>query len=135
MPDGKLILSPPQLESNGCTIVDKARGLNGGEQPHVQSPDGHRIPLSMAHGLMHVKIRPALDSEWDSLMHVHLTADDEWDPRMITGWTRTGVLNYKIQWKSITKTHRVIDLDMPKQNNSKEMLRESPPQEQKSKPI
>ena len=40
MPDGKSILSPLQLESNGCTVVDKARGLNGGEQPYVQSPDG-----------------------------------------------------------------------------------------------
>ena len=81
MPDGKSILSPLQLESNGCTVVDKARGLNGGEQPYVQSPDGYRIPLSMVHGLMHAKVRPVLDSEWDSLPHVHLTADNEWDPR------------------------------------------------------
>ena len=56
MPDSKSILSPLQLESNGCTVVDKARGLNGGEQPYVQSPDGCRIPLSMAHGLMCAKI-------------------------------------------------------------------------------
>ena len=82
MPDGKSILSPLQLESNGCTVVDKARGLNGGEQPYFQSPDGHRIPLSMVHGLMCARVRPVLDSEWDSLPHAHLTADNEWDPRI-----------------------------------------------------
>ena len=80
MPDGKSILAPLQLEANGCTVVDKARGLNGGEQPYVQSPDGYRFPLSMIHGLMYANVRPVLDSEWDTLPHVHLTSDSEWDP-------------------------------------------------------
>ena len=82
MPDGKSILSPLQLKSNGCTVIDKARGLNGDEQTYVPSPDGYRFPLSMVHGLMHANVRPALASEWELLPHVHLTSDKEWDPRV-----------------------------------------------------
>ena len=42
MPDGKSILSPVQLESNGATVLDKAKSTNGGEQPYIQSMDGHQ---------------------------------------------------------------------------------------------
>ena len=82
MPDGKSIVSPLQLEAHGCTVVDKARGLNGGEQPYIQSPDGYHFPLSMAQGLLCAKVRPVLDSEWSTLNHAHLTSDKEWDPRL-----------------------------------------------------
>ena len=44
MPDGKSILSPLQLESNGCTVVDKARGLNGGEQLMFNRPMVIKFP-------------------------------------------------------------------------------------------
>ena len=44
IPDAKSIISPLQLEAYGCTILDKARALNGGEQPYIQTPDGYRIP-------------------------------------------------------------------------------------------
>ena len=80
MPDGKSILSPLQLEANGCIVNDKAKGLNEGIQPHVQTPDGHRFPLTMHHGLMYADVRPVQDNEWEQLPHVHLTADADWDP-------------------------------------------------------
>ena len=82
VPDGKSILTPLQLEANGCTVVDEACGLNGGEQPCAQSPDGFRFPLSVAHKLMCANMRPAPDSEWNTLPHTHLTSDNEWDPRI-----------------------------------------------------
>ena len=58
MPDVKSIVSPLQLEAYGCIIVDKARALNGGEQPYIQTPDGYRIPLTMYQGLMYIDVRP-----------------------------------------------------------------------------
>jgi hypothetical protein len=80
MPDGKSILSPLQMEANRCTVNDKARGLNNGEQPYIQSSNGYRVPLSMQNGLMYVEVRPVRDDEWDTLPHVYLTADRDWDP-------------------------------------------------------
>ena len=75
MPDGKSIIAPLQVEANGGTVSDKARALNGGEQPYVQSRDGYRFPLCMRQGLMYKDVRPVLDEEWDKLPHVHLTSD------------------------------------------------------------
>ena len=80
MPDAKSILSPLQMEACGCTIMDKAAGVNEGEQPYVQSADGYRFPLKMRQGLMYADVRPVRDEEWDQLPHVHLTTDNEWDP-------------------------------------------------------
>ena len=80
MPDGKSILSPLQLEANGCIVNDRAKELNDGIQPFIQTPDRHKFPLTMYHGLMHADVQPVQDDEWDQLPHVHLTADMEWDP-------------------------------------------------------
>ena len=82
MPDGKSTLAPLQLEAHGGTVCDKAKAANNGEQPHVQSYDGYRLPLSMRHGLMHTDIRPARDSEHGLLPRVHLTSDNKCDPRV-----------------------------------------------------
>ena len=41
MPDTKTILAPIQMEAHGCTVVDKARGLNSGIQPYIQSREGY----------------------------------------------------------------------------------------------
>ena len=80
MPDAKSILSPLQMEACGCTVMDKAAGVNEGEQPYVQSADGYRFPLKMRQGLMYADVRPVRDEEWGQLPHVHLTTDNEWDP-------------------------------------------------------
>ena len=82
MPDAKSIISPLQLEAYGCTIMDKARALNGGEQPYIQTPDGYRIPLTMYQGLMYIDVRPVRDEEWATLPHNRITATNEWDPRI-----------------------------------------------------
>ena len=82
MPDGKSILSPLQLEAYGGTVTDKAKAANNGEQPYVQSYDGHRFPLSMRQGLMYLDVRPVRDSEWGMLPHIHLTSDETWKPQV-----------------------------------------------------
>ena len=48
--------------------MDKARALNGGEQPYIQTPDGYRIPLTMYQGLMYIDVRPVRDDEWASTL-------------------------------------------------------------------
>ena len=40
VPDGKTILAPIQMEAYGCIVVDKAKGLNDGIQPYIQSREG-----------------------------------------------------------------------------------------------
>ena len=82
MPDAKSIISPLQLEAYGCVIVDKARALNGGEQPYIQTPDGYRIPLIMYQGLMYIDVRPVRDDEWATLPHSRITVTNEWEPRI-----------------------------------------------------
>ena len=52
LPDAKSILSPLQMEACGCTVMDKAAGVNEGKQPYVQSPDGYHFPLKKRQGLM-----------------------------------------------------------------------------------
>ena len=80
MPDGQTILAPLQMEAHGCTVMDSTKAHNDGKQPYIQSPDGYRIPLNMRQGLLYADIRPVLDSEWDTLLHVHLTDDTPWEP-------------------------------------------------------
>ena len=77
MPDGQSILSPIQMEAYGCTVLDSN---TNGKQPYIESPDGYRIPMSMRQGLLYIDMRPVLDSEWESLPHIHLTSDTPWEP-------------------------------------------------------
>ena len=77
MTDGQSILSPVQMEAHGCTVMDSN---TNGKQPFIQSPDGYRIPICMRQGLLYVDMRPVLDSEWESLPHIHLTSDTPWEP-------------------------------------------------------
>ena len=77
MTDGMTIMAPIQLEAHGCTVLDSN---TNGKQPYLQSPDGYRIPMKMRQGLLYIDMRPVLDSEWESLPHVHLTSDTPWEP-------------------------------------------------------
>ena len=43
--DGKMILASVWMEANGCIIHDRIMGLNRGEQPYIQTPQGRRIPM------------------------------------------------------------------------------------------
>ena len=80
MLEGKTILAPVQMEANGCIIHDRIMGLNSGEQPYIQTPEGLRIPMYTYQGLMYINVRPVQDGEWGKLPHVYLTADTPWDP-------------------------------------------------------
>jgi hypothetical protein len=54
----------------------------GGKQ-RIKTLDGYVIPLDVKSGLPYVKMRPYTDEEWDSLPHVILTGDGDWNPSVL----------------------------------------------------
>ena len=63
MLEGKTILAPVQMEANGCIIHDRIMGLNSGEQPYIQTPEGLRIPMYTYQGLMYINVRPVREKK------------------------------------------------------------------------
>jgi hypothetical protein len=66
------------MEHYGAEINEKSLFLPGGQQRVVM--DGYQIPLTFCNGLAYLKCRPPTDDEVDSLPHVIMTADVDWDP-------------------------------------------------------
>ena len=83
MPGAKTIIAPIQMEAHGCKVVDKPPAANDGIQPYIETPDGYRFPLSIRDGLPYLDIRPPLDEEMETLVHVYFTGSAEWDPRIL----------------------------------------------------
>jgi hypothetical protein len=75
---GHSIHSSPQLEWNGIDIDDKSARV-GGKQRLVTF-DGFSIPINIRCGLPYIDMRPHTDQEWETLPHVLLTEDTNWDP-------------------------------------------------------
>ena len=78
---GSSILSAGQIESFGITVDDKSVRVGGGQ--HIKTVGGRIMPLSIRHGLPYLKMRPYTDQEWNTLPHVVLTADVDWDPSVL----------------------------------------------------
>jgi hypothetical protein len=76
------IHSPCQLEWYKNDVDDKSIHVPGGLQ-RIQTLDGYIIPLSMKDGIARLQIRPYTDNEWDTLPHVILTSELEWDPSVL----------------------------------------------------
>jgi hypothetical protein len=76
-----LIKDPPpcQFEWYKHDVNDKSILVPGGLQ-QIQTLDGYIIPLSVQDGLTRLKIRPYTDQEFDTLCHVIMTSELEWDP-------------------------------------------------------
>jgi hypothetical protein len=101
---GASIHSPSQLEWNKNDVNDKSVHVPGGLQ-RITSLEGYIIPLTIKDGLMRLDIRPHTDHEFDTLPHVILTSEMEWDPTVLdhqyhdssewgdTSLSSTGVLN------------------------------------------
>jgi hypothetical protein len=78
---GHSIHSPCQFESYKVTVDDKSVCAGGTQR--IQTPDGYTIPLSIKDGLARLDIWPYTDQEWDSLPHVFLTDEANWDPSVL----------------------------------------------------
>ena len=79
---GKTIHSSGQLEWYKNDVNDKSIKVAGGMQ-HILTNDGYVIPISIRDGLPYVALHPFTDEEWDSLPHVILTGDADWDPSVL----------------------------------------------------
>ena len=79
---GKTIHSSGQLEWYKNDVNDKSIKVAGGLQCILTS-DGYVIPISIRDGLPYITLCPFTDEEWDSLPHVILTSDADWDPSML----------------------------------------------------
>jgi hypothetical protein len=79
---GRSIHSSYQLESFANNVNDKSIHIPGGLQ-RIQTVDGYVFPLSIRDGLPYLGIRPYADVEYESLLHVIITSDVDWDPRVL----------------------------------------------------
>ena len=79
---GKTIHYSPHLEHYGNDVNDKSVKTQGGLQ-RITTLDGYVIPLDICNGLPYIKIRPYTSKEWDTLPHVILTSDVDWDPSVL----------------------------------------------------
>ncbi len=78
---GRSIHSACQLESFENAVND--RSIHVGGLQRIQTIDGYVFPLSIRDGLPYLGMRPYTDAEFDSLPHVILTSDVDWDPRIL----------------------------------------------------
>ena len=78
---GHTIVSCGQLEYHGVTIDDKSKHVGGTQC--MRTIEGYLIPLNFFSGLAYVRMRPYTDQEWDTLPHVILSSDLEWDPSVL----------------------------------------------------
>ena len=78
---GKTIHSSGQLEWYKQLVDD--RSIKVGGKQHIKTLDGYVIPLDVKSGLPYVKMRPYTDDEWDTLAHVVLTGDGDWNPSVL----------------------------------------------------
>jgi hypothetical protein len=79
---GSSIHSPCQFKWYKNDVNDKSILVPGGLQC-IQTLDGYIIPLSVQDGLRRLKIRPYTDQEFETLPHVILTSELEWDPSVL----------------------------------------------------
>jgi hypothetical protein len=79
---GETIHSCGQLEWCKNDVDDRFIKVPGGLQ-RIQTNAGYVIPINIQNGLPYVKMRPYTDEEWDTLPHVILTSDVNWDPAVL----------------------------------------------------
>ena len=81
IPGSQTIHSSTQMEQFGLNVDDRAVA-HGGSQT-ITTDDDYTLPLDFVNGLPYLPIRPFTDLEWDTLPHLCLTSDVEWDPNSL----------------------------------------------------
>ena len=79
---GKTIHSINQMKHFGILINDTP-GVLSGCQPHIKTPDGYCIPISIRNGLPYMDMTPPTDQEMEHYPHVFFTSDMPWDPTVL----------------------------------------------------
>jgi hypothetical protein len=78
---GKTIDSSAQLEYYKNIVEDQSRVLGGKQR--IVTLDDYVNPLHVRQGLAYRDMHPPSDAEFDTLPHVVLTSDVNWDPSII----------------------------------------------------
>ena len=78
---GTTIHSPGQFEHYKNDVNDKSVHVGGLQR--IKTLDGYTIPLNIKNGLARMHMRPYTDEEWDTLPHVFLTGELEWNPSVL----------------------------------------------------
>ena len=78
---GRTIHSPGQMEHFKLKVNDKSVKVGGTQR--IITPDGYIMPLDIVQGLACMQLRPFTDEEWETLPHVIMTSDNEWDPTVL----------------------------------------------------
>ena len=78
---GKTIHSSGQLEYFRNLVDDKSVKVKGTQC--IITNDGFKIPISIKNGLPYIPLRPYTDAEWDTLPHIIVTSDLDWDPTVL----------------------------------------------------
>ena len=78
---GTTIHSPGQFEYYKNDVNDKSVHVGGLQR--IKTLDGYTIPLNIKHGLARMHLRPYTNQEWDTLPHVFLTSELDWDPSVL----------------------------------------------------
>lgn len=81
---GPTIISSAQLEAFGNRVNDRSIRVDANGQ-RITTNDGFEFPLHIRQGLPYLDIRPYTDTEFDSLPHIVLTSDVDWDPSTMDG--------------------------------------------------
>jgi len=72
-----------QLEAYKQDVNDRSLRTPGGGLQRILTVDGYEIPLVIRNGLPYLNIRPYTDREFDTLPHVIMTSDNDWDPSVL----------------------------------------------------
>ena len=78
---GTSIHSSLQMEWFNVNVDDRSMKVGGKEQ--IKMIDGFVIPLNIRHRLPYMDMCPYTDKEWDELLHIHITREDDWDPSIL----------------------------------------------------
>jgi hypothetical protein len=78
---GHSIHSPAHWEWYKNDVCDKSVHVGGKQR--VKTLDGYLIPLSFSNGLPRLEMRPPTDAEFNSLLHVIVTSDQDWNPSLL----------------------------------------------------
>ena len=62
-------------------LDDHSIKVGGGQ--HITTLDKYKIPMYIRGELPYIPFRPYTDKEWETLPHVILTSDKEWDPTFL----------------------------------------------------
>lgn len=81
---GHTILSAGQLEAYYNKVNERSRRFDPKGQL-ITTNDGFELPLHIRNGLPYLDMRPYTDREWDTLPHVVMTSDVNWDPSTLDG--------------------------------------------------